>query len=84
MQVFMRPPKQIWVGRATEHRFTIVTLTGEKAGRGAEPTAATELEDAQTTGITKKGLFGHRRPSANNIPGVYGPRVYKPQVYKPA
>ncbi|MGH8519832.1 MAG: PASTA domain-containing protein, partial [Panacagrimonas sp.] len=52
-------------------------------GHGYEPTAATELEDAQTTGVTKKGLFGRRRPSANNIPGVYGPRVYKPQVYKP-
>jgi len=83
MQV--RPPKQIWIGRATEHRFTINTLTGEKAEErlAAEPTAAAELEDAQTTGITKKGLFGRRKPSANNIPGVYGPRVYKPQVYKP-
>jgi beta-lactam-binding protein with PASTA domain len=83
MQV--RPPKQIWLGRATEHRFTINTLTGEKAEErlAAEPTAAAELEDAQTTGITKKGLFGRRKPSANNIPGVYGPRVYKPQVYKP-
>jgi beta-lactam-binding protein with PASTA domain len=83
MQV--RPPKQIWIGRATEHRFTIKTLTGEEAEErlAAEPTAATELEDAQTTGITKKGLFGRRRPSGGNIPGVYGPRVYKPQVYKP-
>ena len=72
-------------GRATEKRFTVVTLTGEKAEErlAAEPTAAAELEDAQTTGITKKGLFGRRKPSANNIPGVYGPRVYKPQVYKP-
>src|SRR5215218_6499753 len=83
MQV--RPPKQIWLGRPTEHRFTIKTLTGEEAEErlAAEPTAATELEGAQTTGITKKGLFGRRRPSGGNIPGVYGPRVYKPQVYKP-
>ena len=46
MQV--RPPKQIWIGRPTEHRFTINTLTGEKAEErlAAEPTPAAELEGA--------------------------------------
>jgi beta-lactam-binding protein with PASTA domain len=82
MQV--RPPKQVWIGRATEHRFTVNTLTGEKAEErlAAEPTPASELEGAPSGATTKKGLFGRRRPSGN-IPGVYGPRVYKPQVYKP-
>jgi beta-lactam-binding protein with PASTA domain len=82
MQV--RPPKQIWIGRASERRFTVNTLTGEKAEErlAAEPTPATELEGAPTGATTKKGLFGRRRPSGN-VPGVYGPRVYKPQVYKP-
>ena len=82
MQV--RPPKQIWIGRATEKRFTINTLTGEKAEErlAAEPTSASELENAPAAAPKKKGLFG-RRPSADGVPGVYGPRVYKPQVYKP-
>ena len=46
MQV--RPPKQIWIGRPTEHRFTIKTLTGEQAEErlAAEPTPAAELEGA--------------------------------------
>jgi beta-lactam-binding protein with PASTA domain len=82
MQV--RPPKQVWIGRAVEHRFTVNTLTGEKAEErlAAEPTPAAALEGAPSGATTKKGLFGRRRPSGN-IPGVYGPRVYKPQVYKP-
>jgi beta-lactam-binding protein with PASTA domain len=82
MQV--RPPKQVWIGRASEHRFTVNTLTGEKAEErlAAEPTPAAELEGAPSGATTKKGLFGRRRPSGN-VPGVYGPRVYKPQVYKP-
>ena len=82
MQV--RPPKQIWIGRATEKRFTVNTLTGEKAEErlAAEPTSAAELENAPAAAPKKKGLFG-RRPSADGVPGVYGPRVYKPQVYKP-
>ena len=82
MQV--RPPKQIWIGRATEHRFTVNTLTGEKAEErlAAEPTPSSELEGASPGATTKKGLFGRRRPSGD-IPGVYAPRVYKPQVYKP-
>ena len=82
MQV--RPPKQMWIGRPTEHRFTIKTLTGEKAEErlAAEPTPAAELEGAPAAATTKKGLFGRRKP-AGGVPGVYGPRVYKPQVYKP-
>ena len=82
MQV--RPPKQIWIGRPTEHRFTVQTLTGEKAEErlAAEPTPAAELEGASGAATTKKGLFGRRKP-AGGVPGVYGPRVYKPQVYKP-
>ena len=83
MQV--RPPKQIWIGRPVEKRFTIKTLTGEEAEErlAAEPTSAAELEGAPAPAPPKKGLFRRRRASADNIPGVYGPRVYKPQVYKP-
>src|SRR5688500_6312851 len=79
MQV--RPPKQIWIERAAEKRFTIKTLTGEKAEErlAAEPTPASELADAPGAAPKKKGLFG-RRPSGG-VPGVYGPKVYKPQVY---
>ena len=81
--MLVRPPKQIWLGRPAEKRFTVVTLTGEKAEErlAAEPTTAAELEGAPQAAPRKKGLFG-RRPSGN-VPGVYGPRVYKPQVYKP-
>ncbi len=80
MQV--RPPKQIWIGRAQEKRFTVNTLTGEAAEErlAEEPVSAEQLSQAPAE-QGKRGFFRRRR--GGNIPGVYGPRVYKPQVYAP-
>ena len=81
MQV--RPPKQIWIGRAQDRRLSVVTLTGEEAEErlAAEPTSADELKGQPDVRPGKRGWF--RKRNMSNIPGVYGPRVYKPQVYKP-
>ena len=82
MQV--RPPKQIWIGRPTERRFTVTTLTGEEAEErlAAEPTTAEELEGQPAAAPQKTRLVPPPQP-ADDVPGVYGPRVYKPQVYEP-
>ncbi|MEA2312006.1 MAG: hypothetical protein QOE28_1974 [Solirubrobacteraceae bacterium] len=81
MQV--KPPKQIWVGRAAEKRFTVLTLTGAAAEErlADEPVSAEELAGQPPAPPRKRGLF--RRAKSGNMPGVYGPRVYKPQVYAP-
>jgi beta-lactam-binding protein with PASTA domain len=78
MQV--KPPKQIWIGRPQEKRFTVNTLTGEAAEErlAEEPIAADQLD--QTAAPQKRGLFRRR---GGGVPGVYGPKVYKPQVYPP-
>src|ERR687894_1336057 len=57
MQV--RPPKQIWIGRALERRLSVVTLTGEEAEErlAAEPTSAETLKGQPTPAPTKRGLF---------------------------
>jgi beta-lactam-binding protein with PASTA domain len=80
MQV--RPPKQIWIGRPVEKRFTVNTLTGADAEErlAEEPVSAEELSQTPAE-PQKRGFFRRRR--GGNIPGVYGPRVYKPQVYAP-
>ena len=69
MQV--RPPKQIWIGRATEKRFTVVTLTGEEAEErlAAEPTSAAELEDAPAPAARRRrACSGAARPAATASP----------------
>jgi beta-lactam-binding protein with PASTA domain len=76
----VKPPKQIWIGRAQERRLEVVTVTGEEAAAraAAEPLSAEVL--SQEGGTTRRGLFRRRMP---RVPGVYGPRVYKPQIYPP-
>jgi beta-lactam-binding protein with PASTA domain len=83
-QMQVRPPKQVWIGRPTERRLSVVTLTGEEARErlAAEPTSAEELKNQPEAAPRKRGLLG-RRAAAGDVPGVYGPRVYKPQVYEP-
>jgi beta-lactam-binding protein with PASTA domain len=73
----VRPPKQIWIGRAQERRLEVVTVTGEEAEAraAAEPLGAEVL--SQPAGV--RGFF-RRKPQ---LPGVYGPRVFKPQIYPP-
>ena len=82
MQV--RPPKQIWIGRPSEHRFEVITLTGEEADErlAAEPVTAEELEDQPAGAGRRSGCFGRGQGAATS-PASYGPRVYKPQVYAP-
>ena len=82
-QMQVRPPKQIWIGRTQERRLSVNTITGDEAEErlAAEPTSAEELKGQPSGATKKKGLF--RRRSADDVPGVYGPRVYKPQVYEP-
>jgi beta-lactam-binding protein with PASTA domain len=73
----VKPPKKIWIGRAVDHRFEVVTVTGEEAAEraAAEPLGAEVL--SQPAGV--RGFFRKRQ----ELPGVYGPRVYKPQIYPP-
>ena len=81
-QMRVRPPKQIWIGRAQERRLEVKTVTGEEAAAraAAEPLGADVL--AQAPPETKKKRCWQRR-APPQIPGVYGPRVYKPQLYPP-
>lgn len=66
----VRPPKQIWIGRGTERRFEVRTLTGEEAAQrlAAQPEAAA----AGPSPTAKRGRFGFTQA-----------RVFKPQVYEP-
>jgi beta-lactam-binding protein with PASTA domain len=80
-QMRVKPPKQIWIGRAQDRRMEVLTVTGEEAAEraAAEPLGAEVLAHEAPAG--KRGLF--RRRSAPRVPGVYGPRIYKPQIYPP-
>jgi beta-lactam-binding protein with PASTA domain len=82
-QMQVRPPKQLWVGRGVEKRFTVLTLTGEQAEErlAAEPVPADVVAGQGSEAPPKRGLLG--RAKQGDLPGVYGPKIYKPQVYKP-
>ena len=79
-QMQVRPPKQIWIGRAREHRLQVNTITGEEAAERAaeEPVSADVLLQA---GPQPKKKWYKRRPP--QVPGMYPPRVFKPQMYPP-
>jgi beta-lactam-binding protein with PASTA domain len=81
-QMRVRPPKQIWIGRAQDRRLEVKTVTGEEAAAraAAEPLSAEVLANAPPE-VKKK--WWQRRPRQPQIPGVYGPRVFKPQLYPP-
>jgi beta-lactam-binding protein with PASTA domain len=81
-QMRVRPPKQIWIGRAQDRRLEVKTVTGEEAAAraAAEPLSAEVLAHAQPE-VKKK--WWQRRARQPQIPGVYGPRVFKPQLYPP-
>ena len=78
----VKPPKQIWIGRAQDRRLEVKTVTGEEAAAraAAEPLSAEVLANAPPE--TKKKWW-QRRARQPQIPGVYGPRVFKPQLYPP-
>ena len=80
VQMQVKPPKQIWIGRARDRRLEVKTVTGEEAAAraAAEPLAAAVLENAPPP---QEAPFSQRR--APRVPGVYPPRVYKPQLYAP-
>jgi uncharacterized membrane protein len=61
MQV--RPPRQIWVGRAQDHRLTVKTITGEEAEErlAAEPLPPEALEQQPAEAPRKRGLFRRRK-----------------------
>ena len=65
MQV--RPPKQIWIGRPQERRFSVTTLTGEEA-RGAARRGARPAEElrAQAAGAPAKRRWWKRRGSTTS------------------
>ena len=79
-QMQVRPPKQIWIGRARERRLQVKTITGEEAAEraAAEPLGADVL--LQAAPQPKKKWYKRRPPQ---VPGVYPPRVFKPQMYPP-
>ena len=81
-QMRVRPPKQIWIGRAQDRRLEVKTVTGEEAAAraAAEPLSAEVLAHAPPEAKKK---WWQRRARQPQIPGVYGPRVYKPQLYPP-
>jgi beta-lactam-binding protein with PASTA domain len=69
----VKPPKQLWVGRAVDKRFEVKTLTNDDAAErlAAEPQAAA----AGPSPAAKRGRF--------RIPGMTPPQVFKPQLYEP-
>jgi beta-lactam-binding protein with PASTA domain len=75
----VRPPKQIWIGRAQDRRLEVKTITGDEAAAraAADPLSADVLQQQPTW--RRKGLFR----KVPEMPGVYGPRVYRPQLYPP-
>ena len=79
-QMQVRPPKQIWIGRGSERRLEVKTITGEEAAErlAAEPVGADVL---QQQGPAPKKKWYRRRPP--QVPGMYPPRVFKPQLYPP-
>ena len=79
-QMQVRPPKQLWIGRAQERRLEVKTITGEEAAEraAAEPVGADVL---QQQGPAPKKKWYRRRPP--QVPGMYPPRVFKPQLYPP-
>src|SRR4051795_11980820 len=79
-QMQVRPPKQIWIGRAREHRLEVKTITGDEAAEraAAEPVSA---EVRLQAGPQPKKKWYKRRPP--QVPGMYPPRVFKPQMYPP-
>jgi beta-lactam-binding protein with PASTA domain len=69
----VKPPKQLWVGRAVDKRFEVKTLTNDEAAErlAAEPQAAA----AGPSPAAKRGRF--------RIPGFSRPQVFKPQLHEP-
>ena len=62
-QMRVRPPKQIWIGRAQDRRLEVKTVTGEEAAAraAAEPLGAEVLAQAQPE--IKKKWWQRRRAS---------------------
>ncbi len=81
-QMRVRPPKQIWIGRAQDRRLEVKTVSGEEAAAraAAEPLSAEVLAHAPPEAKKK---WWQRRARQPQVPGVYGPRVFKPQLYPP-
>jgi beta-lactam-binding protein with PASTA domain len=69
----VKPPKQIWIGRAMDKRFEVITHTGDDAAErlAAQPEAA----QPGPSPAAKRGRF--------RIPGVSRPHVFKPQLRPP-
>jgi beta-lactam-binding protein with PASTA domain len=69
----VKPPKQLWVGRAVDKRFEVKTLTNDEAAErlAAEPQTAA----AGPSPAAKRGRL--------RIPGFSPPQVFKPQLYEP-
>ncbi|WP_028067015.1 PASTA domain-containing protein [Solirubrobacter soli] len=79
-QMQVRPPKQIWIGRAREHRLEVKTITGDEAAeRAADQVVGADVL-LQAGPQPKKKWY---KRSAPRVPGMYPPRVYKPQLYPP-
>ena len=80
-QMRVKPPKQIWIGRARRTAgCEVKTVTGEEAAAraAAEPLGAEVLAQAPAAG--KRKWYKRRAPQ---VPGMYRPRIYKPQLYPP-
>jgi len=70
------PPRQIWLGRPTEHRLQVITLTGaDAAGRLAQAPVPADQAAGPAAGAGAGG----------GLLGRWGspPRVYRPQVQAP-
>src|SRR3954469_23460174 len=69
-QMQVRPPKQIWIGRAREHRLEVQTIGGDEAAErpAAEPVSADVL--LQAAPPPKKRWYKRRPPQ---VPGMYPP-----------
>jgi beta-lactam-binding protein with PASTA domain len=79
-QMQVRPPRQIWIGRGTERRLEVKTITGDEAQERLAD-APTPADVVQQQGPQPKKKWYRRRPP--QVPGMHPPRVFKPQVHPP-
>ena len=79
-QMQVRPPKQIWIGRAREHRLEVKTITGDEAAERAADQVVSADVLLQAGPQPKKKWYKRGAPQ---VPGMYPPRVFKPQMYPP-
>ena len=85
-EMTVKPPKQIWIGRPSEHRFEVLTKTGEAADEmlaGEDEVIDEEYEDDDLYEDEEEAEGGgdsRAREEAKKRGKKYKPRVQGPRV----